>query len=269
MSAAPVVSFRKAALAFDGRVLWRDLDLDVAAGEFVAVLGPNGSGKTTFLRAVLGLQPLSAGTLAVLGRPPRRGDRRIGYVPQQRLLDESTPVRGVDLVGFGVSGGRFGLPLPSRGDRARVASLVEAVGAEAFAGRSAALLSGGEQQRLRVGQAIADDPPLLLCDEPLISLDLANQAVVSGLLDRHRRERDAAVLMVTHDVNPVLPMVDRVVYLVDGRFRIGPPREVLTSEVLSDLYRTHVDVIRVHDRIVVVGAGSGHEEHEHVGRGRG
>ena len=122
MSAAPVVSFRRAALAFDGRVLWHDLDLDVAPGEFLAVLGPNGSGKTTLLRAVLGLQPLSAGSLTVLARPPRRGDRRIGYVPQQRLLDESTPVRGVDLVGFGVSGGRFGLPLPNRRDRARRAA---------------------------------------------------------------------------------------------------------------------------------------------------
>jgi zinc/manganese transport system ATP-binding protein len=114
-----------------------------------------------------------------------------------------------------------------------------------------------------VGQAIAGNPALLLCDEPLISLDLANQAAVSALIDRQRRERDAAVLFVTHDVNPVLDHVDRVLYLVDGRFRIGPPSEVLTSEVLSELYRTHVDVVRVHGRLVVVGAGSGHDEHEH------
>jgi zinc/manganese transport system ATP-binding protein len=184
-------------------------------------------------------------------------------VPQQRLLDASTPVRGSDLVRFGVDGGRFGFPLPRRATRERTAGLVDAVGAAEFAGRPAALLSGGEQQRLRVGQAIADDPPLLLCDEPLISLDLANQAAVSALIDRHRRGRDAAVLFVTHDVNPVLDLVDRVLYLVNGRFRVGTPQEVLTSEVLSELYRTHIDVVRVHDRIVVVGAG--HEEHEHAG----
>jgi zinc/manganese transport system ATP-binding protein len=261
----PAVAFRDAALGFGGRTLWRGLTLDVAPGEFLAVLGPNGSGKTTLIKAVLGLQPLSEGELRVLGEPPRRGNRRIGYIPQQRLLDSSTPVRGADLVRFGVNGTRFGLPLPRRRDRERTDALVAAVDAAGFADRPAALLSGGEQQRLRVGQAIADDPPLLLCDEPLISLDLANQAAVSALIDRHRRERDAAVLFVTHDVNPVLELVDRVIYLVQGRFRIGSPKEVLTSEVLSELYRTHVDVVRVHDRIVVVGAG--HEEHEHA-RGR-
>jgi zinc/manganese transport system ATP-binding protein len=259
----PAVSFQDAALGFGGRTLWQGLTLDIAPGEFLAVLGPNGSGKTTLIKAVLGLQPLSAGSLTVLGAPPRRGNRRIGYVPQQRLLDASTPVRGSDLVRFGVDGGRFGFPLPRRATRERTAELVDAVGAAEFAGRPAALLSGGEQQRLRVGQAIADDPPLLLCDEPLISLDLANQAAVSALIDRHRRGRDAAVLFVTHDVNPVLDLVDRVLYLVNGRFRVGTPQEVLTSEVLSELYRTHIDVVRVHDRIVVVGAG--HEEHEHAG----
>jgi zinc/manganese transport system ATP-binding protein len=260
MSAALELSGAK--LAFGGRTLWQDLDLEVEPGEFIAVLGPNGSGKTTLLKAVLGIQPLSAGTLRVLGKQPTRGDRRIGYIPQQRLLDASTPVRGADIVGFGVDGPRLGLPFRRRADRERVARLVTEVGADAFASRPAWRLSGGEQQRLRVGQAIADDPALLLCDEPLISLDLANQAAVSGLIDRQRREHHAAVVFVTHDVNPVLEYVDRVVYLVDGRVRIGPPDEVLTSPVLSELYRTHVDVIRVHDRVVVVGAG--HDPHEHA-----
>lgn len=258
----PAIELTGARLAFGARTLWRDLDLTVSPGEFVAVLGPNGSGKTTLLKAVLGTQPLSGGALEVFGRAPARGNRRIGYIPQQRLLDASTPVRGADIVGFGVDGPRFGLPFRRRADRERVARLVQEVGAEPFAGRPAWRLSGGEQQRLRVGQAIADDPGLLLCDEPLISLDLANQAAVSGLIDRQRREHGAAVLFVTHDVNPVLEYVDRVVYLVDGRVRIGPPDEVLTSPVLSELYRTHVDVVRVHDRIVVVGAG--HDPHEHA-----
>jgi len=257
----PVLQLDGAGLTFGDRRLWHDLDLSVAAGEFVAVLGPNGSGKTTLLKAVLGLQPLSEGTLRVLGRPPARGDRRIGYIPQQRLLDAATPVRGSDLVGFGVDGRRFGLPIRRRADRERIARIVDEVGAERFARRAAWRLSGGEQQRLRVGQAVADEPALLLCDEPLISLDLANQAAVSGLIDRRRREHGTAVLFVTHDVNPVLDYVDRVVYLVDGRVRIGTPEEVLTSPVLSELYRTHVDVVRVHDRIVVVGAGHPNDSH--------
>jgi zinc/manganese transport system ATP-binding protein len=257
-----VLEFHGASLGFGDRTLWRELDLAVQAGEFVAVLGPNGSGKTTLLKVVLGVQPLSGGSLDVLGRSPARGDRRIGYIPQQRLLDSSTPVRGADLVGFGVDGRRFGLPFRRRADRERIERIVAEVGAESYASSPAWRLSGGEQQRLRVGQAVADDPALLLCDEPLISLDLANQAAVSALIDRQRRDRGAAVLFVTHDVNPVLEYVDRVVYLVDGRVRIGPPDEVLTSPVLSELYRTHVDVVRVHDRVVVVGAG--HDPHAHT-----
>ena len=259
----PVLAFQDAALARGGRELWRDLTLEVQPGEFLAVLGPNGSGKPSLVRAVLGLTPLSAGRLEVLGRPPRRGNPRIGYVPQQRLLEEGTPVRGVDLVGFGVNGARFGLPLPRRRDRERVRSLVESVGATGVAGRPTARLSGGEQQRLRLGQALAADPALLLCDEPLLSLDLANQQVVSELLDRHRRESGAAVVFVTHDVNPVLPAVDRVLYLAGGAWAIGSVDEVMTSETLSALYGTEVDVLRVRGRVVVVGTPDDEHGHHH------
>ena len=248
MTGAPVLSLRDATLAFGARTLWSGLDLDVAPGEFVAVLGPNGSGKTSFLKSVLGAQRLTSGEMRFLDEPVRRGARRIGYVPQQKLITASTPVRARDLVGFGVTGHRWGLPMSRRAERARVDELLDAVGATAYADAPVATLSGGEQQRLRVAQALASDPRLLLCDEPLLSLDLGHQRVVSELIDRHRRETGAAVVFVTHDVNPVLDMVDRVLYLVGGRFRIGTPDEVLDSEVLSSLYGTPVDVVRVRGR---------------------
>jgi len=260
-----VLSLRDATLSFGARTLWSGLDLDVAPGEFVAVLGPNGSGKTSFLKSVLGAQRLTSGEMRFLDEPVRRGARRIGYIPQQKLITASTPVRARDLVGFGVTGHRWGLPISRRAERARVDELLEAVGATAYADAPVAALSGGEQQRLRVAQALASDPRLLLCDEPLLSLDLAHQRVVSELIDRHRRETGAAVVFVTHDVNPVLDMVDRVLYLVGGRFRIGTPDEVLDSEVLSSLYGTPVDVVRVRGRIVVVGATDdpqGHHSHD-------
>ncbi|MFT7765808.1 metal ABC transporter ATP-binding protein [Clavibacter tessellarius] len=264
MTGAPVLSLRDATLSFGARTLWSGLDLDVAPGEFVAVLGPNGSGKTSFLKSVLGAQRLTSGEMRFLDEPVRRGARRIGYIPQQKLITASTPVRARDLVGFGVTGHRWGLPLSRRAERARVDELLEAVGATAYADAPVAALSGGEQQRLRVAQALASDPRLLLCDEPLLSLDLAHQRVVSELIDRHRRETDAAVVFVTHDVNPVLDMVDRVLYLVGGRFRIGTPDEVLDSEVLSSLYGTPVDVVRVRGRIVVVGSPDDpHDHHSH------
>ncbi|WP_204162005.1 metal ABC transporter ATP-binding protein [Rathayibacter sp. VKM Ac-2803] len=258
-----VLQLRGAGLRFGDRELWSGVDLDVQAGEFVAVLGANGSGKTSLLKAVLGQQPLSEGELRVLGAPVHRGNRRIGYIPQQKLADDGTPLRARDLIGLGIDGHRFGLPLPSRSRRARVDALLEAVGATAFADAPIGSLSGGEQQRVRVGQALAGDPALLLCDEPLISLDLAHQRAVSELIDRHRRERELGVLFVTHDVNPVLGMVDRVLYLAGGRFRVGTPDEVLRSEVLSELYDAPVDVIRARGRVIVVGAPDHSHAHEH------
>lgn len=261
---ASPLRIRDASLQRGGRELWSGLDLEVQPGEFVAILGPSGSGKTTLLRAILGLEKVSGGTIEALGAPVRRaGNRRIGYIPQQRPLPRETPLRGRDLVGLGVDGHRFGLPLPRRGDRARIDELLDAVGAREFADRPVGLLSGGEQQRLRVGQALADDPPLLLCDEPLTSLDLANQRAVVRLIDRHRRERDAAVLLVTHDINPVLGQVDRILYIANGRFTLGTPEEVLTSETLSALYGAPVYVLRAGDRLVVVGAPDAEDSHHH------
>ncbi|KQQ05681.1 MULTISPECIES: metal ABC transporter ATP-binding protein [unclassified Rathayibacter] len=258
-----VLQLRGAGLRFGDRELWSGVDLDVQAGEFVAVLGANGSGKTSLLKAVLGQQALSEGELRVLGAPVHRGNRRIGYIPQQKLADDGTPLRARDLIGLGIDGHRFGLPLPSRSRRAQVDALLESVGAIEFGDAPIGSLSGGEQQRVRVGQALAGDPALLLCDEPLIALDLAHQRAVSELIDRHRRERDLGVLFVTHDVNPVLGMVDRVLYLAGGRFRVGTPDEVLRSEVLSELYDAPVDVIRARGRVIVVGAPDHSHVHEH------
>lgn len=261
--AAPL-RIRGAALRRGERELWAGLDLEVAPGEFIAVLGPSGSGKTTLLRAILGLEQLSTGTIETDGRlVTRRGNRRIGYVPQQRPLPPETALRGRDLVALGVSGHRFGFSLPSRSDRERVDALVADVGAEEFADRPVGELSGGEQQRLRVGQAIADDPGLMLCDEPLTSLDLANQQAIVALIDRHRRERGTGVLFVTHDINPVLDVVDRILYIAGGRFTLGTPDEVLDTTVLSELYGAPVAVLRAGGRLVVVGAPDADHVHHH------
>lgn len=255
MTAGPVLSLRGAALAYGDRVLWHDLDLDIRAGEFLAVLGPNGSGKTSLLRALLGTHPLTAGTVRLDGGVPHRAGTEIGYVPQQRAIDPHAPLRARDFVRLGIDGHRWGPPLTGGRDaRARVDAALADVAATAYADVPVGLLSGGEQQRVRIAQALVTDPRVLLCDEPLLSLDPHHQRAVSALIDAVRRRRGTAVVFVTHEINPVLDLVDRVLYLAGGRFRAGTVAEVMTSEVLSDLYGSPVEVVHAAGRLLVAGA---------------
>lgn len=249
----PVVSLRGASLQFGKRKLWEDLDLDIRPGEFFAVLGPNGSGKTSFLKVLLGLQDLQSGSATLGDRPVERGSNLIGYIPQQKSFAPDTPMRARDLVGLGVDGHRWGLRLGAARVNRRIDELLDLVGATDYAKVPVGQLSGGEQQRLRVAQALATEPKVLLCDEPLLSLDLHHQQAVSALINKQCHDQNSAVVFVTHEINPIIDYVDRVLYLAGGRFRVGTPEEVMTTEVLSDLYGSHVEVIHANGRIVVVG----------------
>ncbi len=264
----PTVRFEHATLAYRGHEVWRDLSVAFDEGSFVALLGPNGGGKTSLLRVVLGTAALTAGRVEVLGEPPRRGNPAIGYVPQQQHFDQDLPLRGRDLVRLGLDGHRWGIGRPDRALDRRVDQAIEAVSATGYADAPVGRLSGGEQQRLRIAQALVGDPRLLLCDEPLAHLDLRRQQEIADLVAGWQRTTGRTVLFVTHDVNPVLPFVDRVLFVVRGRWAAGTPDEVLTSERLSDLYGAHVDVLRVHGRLLVVGdmadAGFELEEPHHL-----
>ncbi|MBV9165720.1 MAG: ABC transporter ATP-binding protein [Solirubrobacterales bacterium] len=249
-----------ASVRLGGRIIFADVDLTVDSGQFVAILGPNGAGKSTLMRAILGLAPLAAGSVQVLGDTPAGARSRVGYLPQQRSLDRAAGVRGVDLVRLGLDGTRWGLPLPPlgkarrRSERNRIAEVIELVGASAYAGRAIGELSGGEQQRLLIAQALVRRPELLILDEPLDSLDLPNQAAVAALVRGVTSRERVAVLLVAHDVNPLLPHLDRVVYLAGGRALTGPVDEVITAPRLSALYGAPIEVLRTSDgRLVVVG----------------
>lgn len=258
-----VAELTGARLVFGDRVLWDQLDLTVRAGEFLAVLGPNGTGKTSLLKVLLGQLPLTAGAVTVCGSTVEKGSDRIGYVPQHRSVDQGLSLRGRDLVGLGYDGHRWGITtLRDRAAKhAAVERALEQVNGQTLARVPVGVMSGGELQRLRIAQALTTDPVLLLCDEPLLNLDPANARLVSRLIDARRREADTAVLFVTHEVNPVVPYVDRVLYLVGGRFRIGTVEEVMTSATLSELYRADIDVVKVGDRYVVLGEHIDHSGH--------
>jgi zinc/manganese transport system ATP-binding protein len=252
------VRFDHAAARLGGRTIWSDVSLTVDRGAFVAVLGPNGAGKSTLIKAILGLLPVTAGTSTVLGLRPGAAKARIGYLPQRHNFDSSTRVRGIDLVQLGLNGTRWGLPLPGLPRRAkeskRIAEALELVDAADYARRPIGELSGGEQQRLLIAQALVRRPELLLLDEPLDSLDLPNQASVASLVRRICEQEQVAVLLVAHDINPILSYLDRVIYLAGGGAIEGPPDEVISSATLSRLYGAPIEVLRASDgRLVVVG----------------
>jgi zinc/manganese transport system ATP-binding protein len=259
----PAVAIEQATVALGGHTVWEQVQITVHQGEFVAILGPNGAGKSTLLKVILGLLPLTSGRAGVLGVPAGRANDQIGYLPQRRTFDAATRIRGIDIVRLGLQGARWGLPLPlpdrfasstRRQASARVQEVIELVGASEYASRPIGELSGGEQQRLLIAQALVRRPRMLVLDEPLDSLDLANQAAVAALVQRVCRQEGVAVLLVAHDVNPLLDYLDRVVYLAGGRAVEGAVREVITSETLSRLYGTAIEVLHTTDgRLVVVG----------------
>lgn len=277
------IALERATVRVGGRSVWSEVSMRVANGEFVALLGANGSGKSTLLKVVLGALPLAAGRVSVLGRAPGALNRTIGYLPQRRSFDQSTRLRGRDLVRLGLDGDRWGLPslLPGRTAArrrgqasAQVDQAIELVGASSYARRAIGELSGGEQQRLLIAQALVRRPALLLLDEPLDSLDLPNQASVSALVHDICRAQGVAVLLVAHDVNPLLAYLDRVVYLAGGRALEGSVAQVITSETLTRLHGVPVEVLRASDgRLVVVGQPDApahhHDRHDHHAAARG
>ena len=239
-----------------GRPVLDRVDLTIEEGQFAGLIGSNGAGKTTLLRVILGLLRPATGTVLVAGRPLERANPVIGYVPQKIGLDPDIPLRARDLVGLGVDGHRAGFSRRSAEKRERVDQALAAVGADGFADRRVGRLSGGEQQRVMIAHALAGRPRLLLLDEPLANLDISSSNGIVEVLSDVCRDQGVAVVISAHDMNPLLPSMDHIIYMAGGRVATGTTDEVVRTEVLSDLYRHPVDVLRVHGRVLVVGGES-------------
>jgi zinc/manganese transport system ATP-binding protein len=259
-----VIELDHATIGIGSRDVLVDTSFAIKRGEFIGVLGPNGAGKTTLMRAVLGLLPPRAGSLRVFGRPPRRGDPHIGYLPQVRTVLPDLRVRGIDFIASSVRGERWGLPSLTKADRVMIDRTLDAVGAQGLARLPLAEMSGGERQRLLLAQALLGEPQLLLLDEPLISLDYRYQETVIDLVRRFVRERNITVLFSAHELNQLIGTLDRVLYLGNGRAALGTVEEVATAPVLSQLYGTDIKVVNVDGQVFVLSGGRNVERPEHA-----
>ena len=262
---APAVELTHVTLRVGARDVLKDVSFAIRPGEFIGVLGPNGYGKTTLMRAVLGLLPPSQGHVHVFGRAPRRGDFSIGYLPQVRTVLPDLRVRGLDFIASSLNGERWGLPRLSRADHAMIDETLALVGAQELARRPLAEMSGGERQRLLLAQTLIGRPQLLLLDEPLIGLDARHQEVAIEVVRRVCRERGTTVLFSAHELNQLIGTLDRVLYLGNGQAVLGTVEEVITAPVLSRLFGTAIQVLRADGHIFVMSRGRDveHVEHQH------
>ena len=248
----PAVALRDVTLRLGGRPVLDAVTLSIGACEFIGVLGPNGAGKTTLMRTILGLVQPERGTVRVLGRAAARGNPAIGYMPQSRVVLPSTRLTGHQMVAATVRGERLGLPSAGRATRAEVDRVLGLVDAQGLARRPMAEMSGGERQRVLLAQALVGRPRLLLLDEPLISLDPHHQHDVIALVRDVQLSLGITVLFSAHELNPLLGVLDRVLYLGGGRAALGTVDDVITGPVLSRLYGAEIDVVRLGGRIFVM-----------------
>jgi zinc/manganese transport system ATP-binding protein len=253
-----LITAENLAAGYKDKTVWRDANFSFGRGEFVAIIGPNGAGKTTLFRLLLGLQPPIGGSIRIFDSPPMRGNPRIGYVPQRHTIDSETNIECLELVRLGLSGKKWGFNPFSHSDRDSAFAALESVGGTELAHRPLGVLSGGELQRIFLAEALVSNPDILLLDEPLSNLDLRRETELLHLVNDAVRKRGVTALLIAHNINPLLPHLDKVMYIANGKVATGKPQKVLTSESLTNLYGVQVEVLRdPHGNVAIIGV----EEH--------
>ena len=257
-----IIIAKDLSVGYGEKLVWENTNFSITKGEFVAVIGPNGSGKTTLFRLLLGLIHSRSGEVFLFGKKPEKGNRRIGYIPQRHIVDNGTNIEALEIVRLGACNCRWGFDLPAQAkvERAEAMDALRAVGAEEFAHRPLSKLSGGELQRIFLAQALVGNPELLLLDEPLANLDIRRETEMVQLVKEIARSRGVTVLLIAHNINPLLGVIDTAIYVAGGKVVAGKPETILTSEALSKLYGSNVEVLRdSRGRVAILGL----EENDH------
>lgn len=246
MADTDLVSAHNLTAGYANKVIWQHADFTIKPGEFIGLLGPNGAGKTTLFRLLLGLAHPISGALTVFGERPRRGNMRIGYVPQHRPIDSETKIEALEYVRLGISGTRFGFSLPTttRSEQKQALEALRSIDSVNLAHRPLSELSGGELQRVFLAQALVSKPELLLLDEPLANLDIRRETELIRLVSSVVRQQHIAALLIAHDINPLLPVIDRIIYIANGKVASGKPEEIVTNKALSALYGAPIEVLK-------------------------
>jgi zinc/manganese transport system ATP-binding protein len=263
MSLRTIITAKNLSVAYTNRTIWSDANFEISSGKFIAVLGPNGAGKTTLFRLLLGLIPYTSGELSILGGKPKRGNPRVGYVPQRHTIDRDTAIEALEMVRIGLSGNRWGVSLSPEKERQMALESLRIVGAEELAHRPLGKLSGGELQRVFLAEALVSKPDLLLLDEPLANLDIRREKNLIQLASEIVKSQGVTVLLIAHNINPLLPVLDSVMYIVEGKITTGTPNKIFTSEALTKLYGTPIEVLRdSQGRVAVLGIEEELHHHE-------
>jgi zinc/manganese transport system ATP-binding protein len=254
------IEFKQLSLAFGQRCIFQDFTANINAGEFVAILGANGAGKSTLLRSILGLIAPSKGSIALFGQAVHKGAAFIGYMPQMRQ-NIGNSLSAYAWLGANLNGYQWGLPVLNAQQKEELQRVIQLVKAEKIVNRPYGLLSGGERQRLLLAQALLNKPKILLLDEPLMNLDPYYQATLVSLIDDIRLQYGITILFTSHDINPLLTSVDRVLYLAKGKAVIGLVSEIINSKKLSELYGLDIQVIQHEQQLFVINKELGFHHH--------
>lgn len=260
-----VISAKNLVSGYMNKVVWEDATFEVKAGEFIVLLGPNGAGKTTLFKLILGLIKPQAGLIEVLGKVPSKGNSLISYFPQKRLIDTDLKLNCIEYVKLVLSGDKLGFSLPMAAKQEEKVALdaLRMVDGLRFARMPLSQLSGGEQQKIFLAQSIVQKPKILLLDEPLANLDIKREGELIELIRSVSKKNNITVILIAHDVNPLLPVIDRIIYIANKKVASGLPSEIITSKKLTELYGSNVEVLKSQSgRIAVLGMEGG-ANHEH------